>query len=197
MKRDKVVNFLVIDEIDFIRWFLLQFEAVKIIEYALIYSFYWHYASIYKMLKAIKIFFDKLSENPKQSEADKRHAIHLAVSVLFVEMMRIDGHINDAEKIVLKASLDNKFDLSNIEKKELMSLANQELDQSIDYYQFTSVINQHFDKQKKIKMIEELWRVAFADGKLDAHEEHYIRKVNALIHVSHSDFMKAKHRAQS
>ncbi|PCI65306.1 MAG: hypothetical protein COB38_11415 [Gammaproteobacteria bacterium] len=148
------------------------------------------------MLKAIKIFFEKLSENPEQSEEDKQHAIHLAVSVLLVEMMRIDGHINDEEKIALKASLDNKFDLLDIEKEELMSLANQELDQSIDYYQFTSVINSHFDQQKKIKMIEELWRVAFADGKLDAHEEHYIRKVNALIHVSHKDFMSAKHRVR-
>ena len=101
------------------------------------------------MLKAIKIFFEKLSENPEQSEADKQHAIHLAVSVLLVEMMRIDGHINDAEKKALKTSLDNKFDLSDLEKDDLMSLANQELDQSIDYYQFTSIINQHFDRQKR------------------------------------------------
>ena len=111
-------------------------------------------------------------------------------------MMRIDGHINDEEKLALKKSLDMKFDLTDTEKEELMSLANQELDQSIDYYQFTSIINQHFDKTKKIKMIEELWRVAFADGKLDSHEEHYIRKVNALIHVSHKDFMNAKHRVK-
>ena len=148
------------------------------------------------MLKAIKIFFEKLSESPGQSETEKQHAIHLAVSVLLVEMMRIDGHISDEEKLALKKSLDMKFDLTDTEKEELMSLANQELDQSIDYYQFTSIINQHFDKTKKIKMIEELWRVAFADGKLDSHEEHYIRKVNALIHVSHKDFMNAKHRVK-
>ncbi len=148
------------------------------------------------MLKAIKIFFDHLSEKTEQSEADKQHAIHLAVAVLLVEMMRIDGHINDDEKCTLKESLDKKFDLTDIEKEELMFLANQELDHSIDYYQFTSVINQNFDKHRKIEMIEELWRVAFADGKLDSHEEHYIRKVNALIHVSHKDFMNAKHRVK-
>lgn len=148
------------------------------------------------MLKAIKVFFDKLSENPEPSEADKQHAIHLAVAVLLVEMMRIDGNISNAEITALKKSLDTKFNLSDVEKEELMSLANQELDQAIDYYQFTSIINQHFDRSKKIKMIEELWRVAFSDGKLDSHEEHYIRKVNALIHVSHKDFMNAKHRMQ-
>ncbi|MFT6732677.1 MAG: putative tellurite resistance protein B-like protein [Polaribacter sp.] len=148
------------------------------------------------MLKAIKIFFDRLSENPTHTEADVKHAIHLAVSVLLVEMMRIDGKVDTEEKVTLKKSLDGKFDLTNTEKEELMSLADQELDQSIDYYQFTSVINQHFDKPKKIRMIEELWRVAFADGVLDSHEEHYIRKVNALIHVSHKDFMNAKHRVK-
>ena len=149
------------------------------------------------MLKAIKLFFENLSDNSEQSDTDKQHAIQLAVSVLLVEMMRIDGEINGDEEIALKQSLNTKFNLTDAEKEELMALATQKLDQSIDYYQFTSVINRHFDQPKKIKMIEELWRVAFADGKLDAHEEHYIRKVNALIHVSHSDFMKAKHRAQN
>ncbi len=148
------------------------------------------------MLKAIKLFFDKLSENPEHSEEDKQHAIHLAVAVLLVEMMRIDGEINADEEIALKQSLNTKFNLTDVEKEELMSLASEELDQSIDYYQFTSIINQHFDKPNKIKMIEELWRVAFSDGKLDSHEEHYIRKINALIHVSHKDFMSAKHRVR-
>ncbi|MGB0495029.1 MAG: TerB family tellurite resistance protein [Kangiellaceae bacterium] len=149
------------------------------------------------MLKTIKLFFEKLTDDTNHSDIDHQHAIQLAVSVLLVEMMRIDGNVSELEKDTLKKSLDQKFELTDVEKNELMALANQELNQSIDYYQFTSVINQHFNKAQKVNMIEELWRVAFADGKLDAHEEHYIRKVNALIHVSHNDFMSAKHRART
>ena len=147
------------------------------------------------MLRAIKGFIKKISDAPQPNEANKQHVIHLAVSVLLVEMMRIDGDVSEEEKVALKKSLSQKFDVSDEEKDELMQLADQELNSSIDYYQFTSVINQYFTRDEKNKMIEELWRVAFADGQLDSHEEHYIRKINALIHVSHQDFIQAKHSA--
>jgi uncharacterized tellurite resistance protein B-like protein len=46
-------------------------------------------------------------------------------------------------------------------------------------------------------MIEQLWQVAFSDGQLDAHEEHFLRKIHSLLHVSHRDFMRTKHKAKN
>ena len=149
------------------------------------------------MLKTIKLFFENLAPEAKQSESDKQHAIHLAVSVLLVEMSRMDGKVSDIEMAHITSLLDKQFELTAQEKAEVMELAHEELDASIDYYQFTSVINQHFEQPQKIKMIEQLWQTAFVDGKLDAHEEHYLRKIHSLLHVPHSDFIKAKLRAEA
>jgi len=147
------------------------------------------------MLKAIKTFFDGLAPIAEQSDKEKQHAIQLAVSVLLVEMSRMDGDVCEEEKQHINQLLQ-QFDLNDQEKIEIFALANDKLDQATDYYQFTSVINQHFDQARKIEMIEHLWQVAFVDGKLNAHEEHFLRKVHSLIHVSHQDFMRTKYRAQ-
>ena len=147
------------------------------------------------MLDAIKQFFEKLASPEETSEQDKQHAIHLAVAVLLTEMMRIDNQITTEEKQHLSQLLDEKFSLSSDEKHSLVEMASQKLSESTDYYQFTSVINIHFDQTEKIDIIESLWRLAYIDGKLDAHEEHFARKIHSLLHISHQDFMKAKHRA--
>jgi len=147
------------------------------------------------MLDAIKQFFEKLASPEKTTEQEKEHAIHLAVAVLLTEMMRIDDKITAEEKKHLNHLLDEQFALTKDEKQALIGIATQKLNESTDYYQFTSVINIHFDQTEKIKVIESLWQLAYVDGKLDAHEEHFIRKIHSLLHISHTDFMKAKHKA--
>lgn len=149
------------------------------------------------MFDAIKQFFEKLASPEETSEQDKQHAIHLAVAVLLTEMMRIDDQITSEEKQHLSHLLEQKFSLNTEEKQALLEMAEQKLKDSVDYYQFTSVINIHFDQAEKIKVIESMWQIAYIDGKLDAHEEHFIRKIHSLLHISHNDFMKAKHRVKS
>jgi uncharacterized tellurite resistance protein B-like protein len=148
------------------------------------------------MLTRIKRFFDKLSVNSELTDKQKKHAQHLAISVLFVEMCRMDGQVSTPEIKQMNRLLEQQFSLTDAEKQELTSLAHEELDQSVDYYQFTSVINQHFDHSQKIEVIAQLWKIAFSDGNLNAHEEHYLRKICSLLHVSHADFIKTKLRAE-
>ena len=57
---------------------------------------------------------------------------------------------------------------------------------------FTQLVNEHYNYEDKEKLIENLWSVAYADGRLDRYEEQFIRKVAGLIHVAHGDFIKAK-----
>ena len=77
---------------------------------------------------------------------------------------------------------------------DLFILASEEARQSVDLYQFTSLIREHFSQEKKIKTIECLWTIAYADNHLDAHEEHLIRRIADLLYVTHQDFINAKHR---
>lgn len=147
------------------------------------------------MLKAIKKFFEE-SISP-DTQDDVEHRLKLATAALFIEMMQQDGKKTDNEEKKVKEVLQTKFALSETETHELFYLAHEEASQAVDFYQFTSLIHQYFSQDKKIKIVEYLWEIAYADNHLDAYEEHMIRRIADLIYVTHQDFIKAKHKVLS
>jgi len=145
------------------------------------------------MLHKIKRFFDdKVIANSNQNNADNEHAIRLAMASLMIEVAESDYHDAPEERESVLTIVRDSFDLTDSETTEIVELARQEHADSIDYFQFTSLINQHYSAVQRIELIEKLWQIAFADHKLDKHEEHVIRRIADLIHVAHSDFMKTK-----
>ncbi len=144
------------------------------------------------MLSKIKAFFEEHMLVAEPSEEDKTHALHLATTALLIEMMRMDDKYHDSEQKVLLAQVKSRFTLSDEETSALVDLATTELKNATDYYQFTSLINQHFEYEQKIGIIEALWEVAYADNELDMDEEYLVRKISELIYVSHPDFISAK-----
>lgn len=143
------------------------------------------------MLGAIKSFFNEhifLDE----SAGDHEHGVKLAAAALLIEMMRMDDELNQEEHAAMLQALQAKFELSESETHDLVDLANKELANSTDYYQFTSLINQNYEYAERVHMVELLWQVAYADKHLDKDEEFLVRKVAELIYVSHEDFIAAK-----
>ena len=131
-----------------------------------------------------------------ETDVDIEHRLKLATAALMIEIMKQDGETRNEEVESVKKALQTKFKLTKTEIDELFSLASEEAKQSVDLYQFTSLIREHFSQEKKIKTIEYLWTIAYVDNHLDAHEEHLIRRIADLLYVTHQDFMKAKHKAQ-
>ena len=147
------------------------------------------------MLRAIQKFFE---QNISADQADDiEHKLKLATAALLIEMMQQDHHVHAEEKQQIKTVLMKKFALTEDEADSLFNLAEAEASDATDYHQFTSLINQHYTQQQKIKVIEYLWSIAYADQHLDAYEEHMVRRIADLIYVSHKDFMQTKHRAQT
>ncbi len=144
------------------------------------------------MIDRIKQFFT--AEIVKQG-GDIEHQQRLAAASLMVEIMVIDRQLDNTEREVIRRLLEKQFELSKEDIDQLVKLAHQEVAESTSLYQFTRLINDHFDKQKKVGLIENLWRVAYADNELDKHEEAMIRRIAELIYVSHSDFVRTKHLA--
>lgn len=144
------------------------------------------------MLQKIKSFFEiRLSV---EDEVDIEHRLRLATAALMVEMMLDDGEVLEVEEKVIKKKLQQTFKLDPAETTELFNLAREAVSQAVDYHQFTSLIAKNFSQQQKIKVIENLWAIAYADNELDPFEELLVRRVADLIYVTHSEFMKAKHR---
>lgn len=149
------------------------------------------------MLRAIQRFFDsRIDPGHRDVRQSDGHRLQVATGALLIEMMRSDAESTENERTVVLASLRSKFDLTEDETRELVELAEAEADDSIDHYQFTSLIKTGFSPQQKEKVVEYLWAVAFADDNADEHEEYLVRKVANLIGVSHKDFIAAKLRAR-
>lgn len=150
------------------------------------------------MLKEIQKFFGQFIEPElKAGNAAGPHALQLATAALLLEMMRMDEKISAAERHTALAALRREFGLSTEELEALVKLAEHEARQATSYYQFTSLINQSCDRAQKAKIIEYLWQVAYADGHLDAHEAHLMRKLADLLYVPQADYLAAKQRGRA
>lgn len=147
------------------------------------------------MLSAIKNYFEK-NISP-EGNGDLEHELKLATAALLIEMMYQDDQVHEKEIDAAKKALTEKFGLTEDEYHALFALAEEEVKEAVDYHQFTSLIAREFTQAQKIKVVELLWSVAYADSHLDSMEEHMVRKIADLIYVSHKDFMKTKHKVQS
>lgn len=149
------------------------------------------------MLKLVKQFYDKniASAEPTGAAVSER-ALQIATAALLVEMMRIDDAIKNEERDVIIQSICERFTLSAEEAQGVIAMAEEQVKQATDDYQFTSLINNAFNLDQKTQVIESLWRVAFADQQLDKYEEYLVRKLAELLYVPHSAFIAAKNRAR-
>lgn len=150
------------------------------------------------MLTAIRNFFDRhIAVQPGEPQADGEHRLKVAAAVLLVEVARSDHEFTDAERATVLASVQRKFELGAAEARELLSLAEAESSQAHDIYQFVAAVNAGFPLERKVRLLEELWRAALADSSLHGQEEHLIRRVADMLHLPHSQFIAAKLRVQA
>ncbi|HEY8095503.1 MAG TPA: TerB family tellurite resistance protein [Methylobacter sp.] len=145
------------------------------------------------MLNQIKLFFEQhlALSAPEDTIEDK---LQLATVVLFLEMMYMDDKVEIKEQEVILSLIQQSFSITADQATALIELAEQQIKQATDYYQFTSLINKEYSQKEKVRLIESLWKIAFIDGVLDMNEEYLVRKIADLLHVPHTDFIMAKNR---
>ena len=148
------------------------------------------------MLNKIKQFFADNFPGLSSDENTTEQQLRLATAALLIEMMLLDDQILSIEKQTILDLLKQQFLLRDDEAQHLYALAEEEMQKATDYFQFTRLIAEQFSQPEKIRLVENLWRVALSDQCLDKYEESMVRKIADLIYVSHGDFIKAKFRAQ-
>ena len=148
------------------------------------------------MLKQIRNFFDQhLIPEPDTGDRDSEHVLRLAVGALLLEMTHMDGEVWPEQREAVETAVLDHFELEKGEAAELLELAEAERSDSTDYFQFTSLINGVYTQEQKLRLVELLWHIAYANETLHRYEEHLVRKVAGLLHVPHSAFIAAKLRA--
>ena len=132
----------------------------------------------------------------KIEEKKNDFEIDLIGSVLAYEVARSDGDIDQEE---LSRLLEEIKKISNSVGKsegDILNLIEIYSQDSVSFYEFIEDININFTKENKLLMIGFLWEVAYADSKLDLHEERLIRRIADLIKVKDIEVLKLKDKAK-
>ena len=147
------------------------------------------------MLKKIKGYiseFGNQSSDSENQEEEEKDIINNACAALLIETALADKVFNTEEIDSMKKTLREVYGIDEKDLDELISESEKKVSESTSLYEYTRLINDLCDYQDKLKLIQNLWTIAFADKHLDKYEEYLIRKISDLLYVSHSDFIQQK-----
>jgi uncharacterized tellurite resistance protein B-like protein len=129
-----------------------------------------------------------------EAKTGSRDELQTAVAVLLVEAARMDDEFGAQERAAIEKLLASKFGLGPAATHELVALAETTAERSNQLHPFTRMAVERMDPQQRIRLVEMLWEVAYADGVLDPQEDVLLRRVAGLIYVSDADRVAARQR---
>jgi len=118
--------------------------------------------------------------------------IELTASVLAYELARSDGKITKEELSVLMDEIENIANKVGKSKEEIFEIIEIYSKDSVSFYEFVEDINKNYSKEEKLNLIRFMWKMAYADNKLDVDEERLIRRMADLINIKDMDILKLK-----
>ena len=148
------------------------------------------------MIRKIKDLITKISNKEEIEESSNILQLDRACAALLVEMAFADKDFDEREKESLKQSLLKSYAIDIQTINEIINDAEKTVEESTSLYEYTRTVNDEFEYPQKLNLLENLWKVAYADETLDKYEEHLLRKISDLIHISHSDYINVKLRVR-
>ena len=147
------------------------------------------------MLKALKSLFEEGAALPA-SGMERRH-LQVAAASLMHEATRVDLVESEVERAAALAALSDLFALDAVAGEAVLREAREKAGHLTSYYGPVSVVKRDLGQPERVRFIEHLWRIAYADGRLDPYEDHYVRKIGHLLYVTNTDLVLARNRARS
>jgi uncharacterized tellurite resistance protein B-like protein len=147
------------------------------------------------MINRIKSFF--VDHHARTEEAGGHHTVdefHLAAAALLVHAASVDDHFDDGERKMIMQLIETRLKLSPDEAGALFDAAHAATDKSIELHSFTHAVKNGFSYDERVELIEMLWEVVYADGKLDEFEAQLMRRIGGLIYVDDRDRGMARKR---
>jgi uncharacterized tellurite resistance protein B-like protein len=143
------------------------------------------------MKSALKRFLENLLPPEEAIETDDE-ALNFATALLLFEVAKADYNLDDSEWLSMKNALIEVLSITTAMADRLLTTAQKHSETNTSMQPFTRLINDEFDSEKKKNLMKAMWQIAYADGKLDKYEEHYLRKIAELLYIPHSQFIQQK-----
>lgn len=144
------------------------------------------------MFERLKSVFVQPGVAGDVNERDDTGRIRIATAVILLEVANSDDEFSDEERDTVISILKDSFRLSEEEVSELLAVSTEEREGSVDMWHFANIINENYTEEEKFSVMDNIWRVIYADGKLDKYEDHIVHKLAAILHIPHSQMIEAK-----
>tara|TARA_B100000965_G_scaffold170646_1_gene142447 strand:- start:375 stop:806 length:432 start_codon:yes stop_codon:yes gene_type:complete len=123
--------------------------------------------------------------------------IELTAAVLAYEIARSDGEVSNDELYILMEEIESISKKVSKDKSEILRIIESYSKDSTSFYEFIEDINKYYSKEEKHSLLKFMWKIAYADGKLDVDEERLVRRVADLIRIKDIEVLKLKNLSKN
>ncbi len=152
------------------------------------------YTRMGTMLNLLKQFLADLSGDAKQQDHFGEDDYRLAAAALLIHACTEEGNLGDRERAKLHSILKYRFNLDDVAAAELIDAAIQADRNAVDLYHFTRLINRALDEEGRRRMVEMMWEIIYADGRVTGFEENVVWRASDLLGISSRDRIEIRRR---
>ena len=146
------------------------------------------------MLDSLRNFVSELTGGQKHPARFEENDYRLAAAALLIHASTIDGNMNGTERDRLREVLKSRFALDNAATEELIDISTLAENEAVDLYRFTSLLNRTLDEAGRLGIVEMMWQVVFADGRVNEFEDNLMWRAADLLGVSSRDRIAIRRR---
>jgi uncharacterized tellurite resistance protein B-like protein len=146
------------------------------------------------MFDAFRKFLSDCANGDKHPSRFADDDYRLAASALLVHAAAIDGEVSQVERDQLHDIIKQRFELDEAATNELMIEATQAEQQAVDLYHFTSLINRSLDEVGRRRIVEMMWEIVYADGRVTEFEDNLLWRAADLLGISSRDRIELRHQ---
>ena len=146
------------------------------------------------MFEAFKSFVAELTSGDKHPSNFDENDHRLAAAALLMHATAIDGNIADVERNMLHNLLKRRFNLDDATTNKLVDAATMAEHEAVDLYRFTRLLNRSLDKDGRCHIIEMMWEIACADGRVTEFEDNLIWRAADLLGISSRERIALRRR---
>ena len=131
-------------------------------------------------------------EKGSASQGGPEDRIQIATCIVLLEIANADDKFTDDERMIVQNILKTRFGLNDNEVESLISEASRRIVSSIDTWSLTRILAVDLTEGERIEILEAVWRVIYADGRLEGYEDALAHKLSFLLDLTHDQFIAAK-----
>jgi uncharacterized tellurite resistance protein B-like protein len=146
------------------------------------------------MLDGLRQFISDVVSSTHDNRAFDDTGYRLAATALLIHVISIDGEPSELEKRKLHSLIESRFGLDRGTADQLIASATLVEGEAVDLYHFTSVIMRSVDEAGRLRIVEMMWELVYADGQVSEFEDNVVWRAADLLGVSSRDRIELKHR---